>query len=649
MPNCVANRNRRPSGYGPMNFAEPLEPRRMLAGAAPEAGPPTAAISDLALINAGTGQPVPGVSLTNGSTIDLAQTGYRLDIRADLSAGTAASVRFNYDGNPDYRIDNSAPYDIAGGRRHAAWLPSIGTHALVVTPYSGRDGTGTPGASLLLLFNVLDSSPAPLPTYARRPSRTLPGEDGPAHGPHSIDRPAPASIPAPVYVNAGGLSYTDSLARTFAPGTGFIGGATSQVPFSVGAAIDAPLFYSYRSGSRFNFSRPVADGDYELFLDFTDPTSTGARQRVFNVFAQGTEILDHYDIVADAGPQHTVVKAFDLQVTGGRLDLAFQGVTGDAIVSSVVLIPKDIPPAVMPYTIQCARQQLQYVRDGENLFRIGYAMMMYANNQTRNGSAFPSDLVTMFESGGLRPDFMASPRTTTLIPRGEMSAAEQAAWVSTLNDYIYLGAGKHATTVSPSTPLVYDNPDRVAGDINVLFGDGYVGELTRDAAAKLIGFVPAAPTHAPPPPDPSAPACRYDPAIVLSAGNLFQIGWGAIQYANLATRNGRPFPPDLGRMASFSDLPPGIFVDPRGSSLPPPAGMTPQQTEAWINGTTDYIYAPGRKRLDNTLGTTVLAYENPANMKDGILILFADGHVEFREMRWAIETILHDQAAFGQQ
>ena len=44
--------------------------------------------------------------------------------------------------------------------------------------------------------------------------------------------------------------------------------------------------------------------------------------------------------------------------------------------------------------------------------------------------------------------------------------------------------------------------------------------------------------------------------------------------------------------------------------------------------------------------SAVLAYENPAAMKDGVLILFADTHVEFRDLRWAIETILHDQAAF---
>lgn len=40
-----------------------------------------------------------------------------------------------------------------------------------------------------------------------------------------------------------------------------------------------------------------------------------------------------------------------------------------------------------------------------------------------------------------------------------------------------------------------------------------------------------------------------------------------------------------------------------------------------------------------TPSNVAIAYENPAEMKDGINLLFADGHVEFREMRWAAETV----------
>ena len=748
---------------------EALERRMLLSGAVlMPAGPPVS-ITGLTLIDADTGQPVPGVQFNSGATIDLSATGYRLNIRADLTPGSVGSVRFNYDGDPNYKIENYAPFDIGGddngGRSYRPWLPAVGMHTLIVTPYSGKNGAGTPAAPLLFLFNVLDSSPVPAPvrvnaggpTYTDRAgdvfsadtgfdggrerrfrsavsgtsdaalyqsyregksfsfAQRVPGgtysltlyfaeptertghrlfdvaADGKpllddfdiaaAAGPRTalektflvpvVDGTLDVSFhgevgqamvsaisivpqrtpltPAPVYVNAGGLSYTDSLARTFAPGIDFVGGVTFQAPFAVDSTSDAPLFYSYRSGAHFSFTRPVANGDYELFLDFADPTSTSTGQRAFDVSADGRTILSDYDIVADAGARHAVVKAFDVHVTKGTLDLSFQGVTGDAIVSSIVLIPKDVPASAMPYSIRCGSDQIKELRNGHNLLALGFALETYGNNQTRNGERLPPDLATLSDVAGLRPDVFAGPRTTTLVPRGEMSPAEQTAWVRTLTDYIYLGAGKSITRLGPNDPVVYDNPDRVSGDIDVLFGDGHVGQLTRDAAAKLIGFTPADPTQAPLPMDPRSPACRPDVGVLLSAGNLFVIGRGAYLFAEEATRNGVPFPPDLGRLANFSGIDPGVFVNPRGSSPPPPAGLTTyEEKAAWIDATTDYTYVPFHKGAMSPV-SAVLAYENPAAMKDDVLILFADTHVEFREMRWAIETILHDRAAFPQK
>ena len=748
---------------------EALERRMLLSDSPGMPAAPPASIIGLTLISATTGQPVPGFQFKNGATIDLRTTGHRLNIRADLTAGAVGSVRFNYDGDPNYKIENYAPYDIGGddngGRSYLPWLPAVGMHTLVVTPYSGKNGAGTPSTPLLFLFNVLDSSPAPAsirvnaggPTYTGRAGDVFTADMGFDGGRERRSRLAVSGTPdaalyqsyregktfsfaqrvpdgtysltlyfaeptvrtgrrlfdvaaegksllddfdiaatagpraalertflvpvvdgnldvtfhgevgqaivsaisivpqrtpltpAPVYVNAGGLSYTDALARTFAPGAGFVGGVTSQAPFAVGSTSDAPLFYSYRSGAHFTFTRPVANGDYELFLDFADPTSTRPGQRAFDVSGEGHTILSNYDIVADAGAHHAVVKAFDVQVTGGTLDLSFQGVTGDAIVSSIVLIPKDIPPSAMPYTIQCASDQTKELRDSVNLQQLGLGIILYANGQTRNGNALPPDLPTLFSFVEFRPDVFAGPRTTTLVPRGETSSAEQKAWVSTLTDYVYLGAGKSIVRLGPNDPVVYDNADRVSGDINVLFGDGHVGRLTRDAAAKLIGFTPADPTQAPPPMDPRSSACKPDVGVLLSAGNLFVIGRGAYLFAEEATRNGLSFPPDLGRLANFSDIDPGVFVNPRGSSPPPPAEPTTyDEKAAWINTTTDYTYVPFHKGATSP-ASAVLAYENPAAMKDGVLILFADTHVEFRDVRWAIETILHDQAAFPQK
>src|SRR6185503_18837633 len=114
-----------------------------------------AAVTSLTLINADTDQPVPGFVLANNAMIDLAKDGRRLSVRANLDSA-AGSVRFNYDGNPNYKIENVVPYAIAGdannGSDYLPWTPSVGTHTLVVTPYSGGNATGTAGAGKTVTF-----------------------------------------------------------------------------------------------------------------------------------------------------------------------------------------------------------------------------------------------------------------------------------------------------------------------------------------------------------------------------------------------------------------------------------------------------------------------------------------------------------------
>ena len=57
-----------------------------------------------------------------------------------------------------------------------------------------------------------------------------------------------------------------------------------------------------------------------------------------------------------------------------------------------------------------------------------------------------------------------------------------------------------------------------------------------------------------------------------------------------------------------------------------------------MDASTDYLYI-GRGFNYATPSEVAIAYENPADMKDGINLLFADGRVEFREMRWAADEI----------
>jgi hypothetical protein len=89
---------------------------------------------------------VDGTSLTQGTSCT---------VTADANTYTQ-SVVFNRDGS--VRTDSVTPFDLT-------WRPNaIGTHTLVVTPWSSVGGTGTSGPSITVHFNVVAASPTPTPT-----------------------------------------------------------------------------------------------------------------------------------------------------------------------------------------------------------------------------------------------------------------------------------------------------------------------------------------------------------------------------------------------------------------------------------------------------------------------------------------------------
>lgn len=86
---------------------------------------------------------------TNGFTLNLrALPTRRLTIAARVaqfdSFTPVGSVRFGYDGNPNYELENVAPYVLAGdngtdsnGRTsYNPWTPAVGTHTVTATAFS---------------------------------------------------------------------------------------------------------------------------------------------------------------------------------------------------------------------------------------------------------------------------------------------------------------------------------------------------------------------------------------------------------------------------------------------------------------------------------------------------------------------------------
>ena len=125
-------------------------------------GTGTISIAKLVLIDADRGLPVAGFDpLNDGAALNLGTLPTRhLNIEAITQPGTVGSVRFGYDANPTYQMENNPPYALAGARTTVwnIWTPAVGNHTVTATPCTLSNGGGTAGSPATIRFSVVDDS-----------------------------------------------------------------------------------------------------------------------------------------------------------------------------------------------------------------------------------------------------------------------------------------------------------------------------------------------------------------------------------------------------------------------------------------------------------------------------------------------------------
>jgi prepilin-type processing-associated H-X9-DG protein len=112
--------------------------------------------------------------------------------------------------------------------------------------------------------------------------------------------------------------------------------------------------------------------------------------------------------------------------------------------------------------------------------------------------------------------------------------------------------------------------------------------------------------------------------VVKSANNMRQIGLAITLYAG---DNKGKYPPDLGTLVKTEDIAAQVFISPSNDLAVPP-NMTPDQTAAWVNTNSDYVFS-GVGLTNAADAGRIIAYEKNDFFNNGKNILFADGHVEF--------------------
>jgi beta-galactosidase len=125
-------------------------------------------------------------------------------------------------------------------------------------------------------------------------------------------------------------------------GDWLVGKSTSSPPdqdrTKVSGTEDPQLFANYRRGA-FSYLVPLADGTYSVTLGFIEPAqATAVGNRVFDVVANGEKKLENFDVLAAAGAyRKAVTRSFTTTVSGGRLELDFKPVRGEAVVSNIAI------------------------------------------------------------------------------------------------------------------------------------------------------------------------------------------------------------------------------------------------------------------------------------------------------------------------
>jgi glucose/arabinose dehydrogenase len=176
---------------------------------------------------------------------------------------------------------------------------------------------------------------------------------------HQIENPkisgieilASSALPPPATatrVNAGGAAFTDASGNAWAADANYNTGntATSSTAWT-GAN---PQLYSTErwdppDAPELAYSFPVSPGTYTVNLHFAEiyagTAFVGGRQ--FDVFINGTKVLDHLDIFAEVGFMQPLVKTFTVTVTGSPIVISFVHEIENPKISGIEIIPEPTP------------------------------------------------------------------------------------------------------------------------------------------------------------------------------------------------------------------------------------------------------------------------------------------------------------------
>ncbi|MEO1727798.1 MAG: malectin domain-containing carbohydrate-binding protein, partial [Bacteroidota bacterium] len=139
-------------------------------------------------------------------------------------------------------------------------------------------------------------------------------------------------------VNVGGEAYEGVDGVAYLADEALVQGTAATIDTTLGSQ-DGLLYRTYRTGD-LAVAHPLPDGFYDVTFHFSEPEDEPVGSRVFLVRAEDALVIDSLDVRKARDEKHHSAltrTAQNVQVTDGQLDIAFEPVVSEPILSAIVV------------------------------------------------------------------------------------------------------------------------------------------------------------------------------------------------------------------------------------------------------------------------------------------------------------------------
>jgi len=141
--------------------------------------------------------------------------------------------------------------------------------------------------------------------------------------------------------NCGGSAFTASDGIHYAADTKYTGGTTYSTNSNIAGTSDDVLYRSERYGNSFSYNIPLPNGTYQVMLMFAENFNTSADKRVFDVAIEGSPVISHLDIWAEAGANTAYNDVHLVTLKDELLNISFTTFKDNAKISAIKILQID--------------------------------------------------------------------------------------------------------------------------------------------------------------------------------------------------------------------------------------------------------------------------------------------------------------------